>query len=348
MRQYLQRANAATSIFLAFLIGFLAAPAASAQAPAGPPGGPPQASSDVQIGFLFQPQVKVGADYASYELPQARLSFRGSLTEQTRFFTQVNLARQGAVLLDARLNHWLTETLDLEAGVYMTPFGREQQTNPALLPFEDRARVVRALGPYWQTGAGLTYHIVPDGVRARFGVYNGNGDVNLFNDNQSFMYLGRLEGTVRGENIRWDLGASAALSDDGGVSLSDLGMNAFEGRRLLFGADFVADAERFYVIGETIYASLAPEVGAERNPFGAFGRFGFRFTPEQSIALGVDYFDPDGAYRDPSGRNYDDLMFAASYSHYFGRYLRFLIDYSFIPDEIDSGNLVLRLQLARL
>src|SRR5690625_496396 len=95
MRQYLQRANVASSIFLAFLIGFLAAPAASAQAPAGPPGGPPQASSDVQIGFLFQPQVKVGADYASYELPQARLSFRGSLTEQTRFFTQVNLARQG-------------------------------------------------------------------------------------------------------------------------------------------------------------------------------------------------------------------------------------------------------------
>ena len=68
----------------------------------------------------------------------------------------------------------------------------------------------------------------------------------------------------------------------------------------------------------------------------------------ESIALGVDYFDPDGAYRDPTGRNYDDVMLAASYSHYFGRYLRFLIDYSFIPDEIDSGNLVLRLQIARL
>ena len=342
MKHLVRKANRAAIISLALLVSLLVTAPSLAQAPAAPPGGAPSASSGVQIGLLLQPQIRVGSDYASYELPQARLSFRSALTEQTSFFAQVNLARHGAVLLDARLNHALTDVLDIEAGVYLTPFGREQQTYPGFLPFQDRARVVRALGPYWQTGAGLTYHIVPGGVRARVGVYNGNGGVNFSNDNQSFMYLGRLEGTMLSNTMRWDFGASAALSNDGGVDLNVPGIGRFEGRRVLLGADFVADAERVYVIGETIYGSLSPNIGEDRTPFGAFGRVGFRFTPEQSIALGVDYFNPDAPF------DYDELMLAASYSHYFGRYLRFLIDYSFFPDEFDRGNLVVRLQVARV
>lgn len=310
-----------------------------AQTPAAPPPELDNSTAPFSVGTLVQSDLVVAPDVASFLLPNARLRFTARLTPETRVFTQLNFARNSQVLLDARINHALSERFDLEGGVYMVPFGRELLTFPAFLPLSDRARVVRALAPFWQVGAGFVYHIVPGSMQARAGVFNGNGGIIRPNDNQSFLYVGRLEAVSRGALTRLDLGASFALSHD-----ENLGEYApGPGRRLLLGADAVFDTPRAFVIGEVIYSSLNPEEGSEANPFGALGRLGFRATPAQSFILGLDLFDPD---RDIQG--HDDLMLGLAYSHYLHAHLRFLVEYMFAPGEIDTGRLLLRMQIARL
>lgn len=156
------------------------------------------------------------------------------------------------------------------------------------------------------------------------------------------MYVGRFEAAAGTGDVRWDVGVNAAYSNDENVNIPFV-VSGFAGQRLLIGGDFVADGDRLYVIGEAIHASLDARAGEDLNPFGAMGRVGWRFTPETSMAFGIDYFDPD-----LSNADHDDVLLAVAFSRYVGQHLRFLVDYTFATDAIDTGNLILRMQVAKL
>ncbi len=310
-----------------------------AQAPAAPPASLAPSAEPFVIGTLVQSDLVVAPDVASFLLPNAWLRVRAGLSPKTRFITQLNFSRTSQVLLEARISHALSDRFDIDGGLFMAPFGRESLTFPGYLPLSDRGRVVRALAPFWQVGAGFVYHLVPDVVNFRGAVFNGNGGIIRPNDNQSFLYVGRLEGTSRGALTRLDLGAGFALSND-----EDLGAYApGPGRKLLLGADAVFDSPRVFLITELVYASLNPEGADEVNPLGAIGRLGFRATPEQAFILGIDAFDPGRTIQ-----GHHDLMLALAYSHYLNAHLRFLVEYQFAPEEIDTGQFLLRMQVARL
>ena len=314
-------------------------PKAQAQAPAGPLQNTSASVDPFAIGTLIQSDMVVSPDEASFVLPNAWLRVRGAFNSDTRFITQLNLARPSQVLLEARVSHRLSDRFDLDAGVFMSPFSREMLTFPGFLPLTDRGRVIRELAPSWQLGAGVTFDMVPGRLQAQGGVFNGNGGVLRPNDNQSFMYVGRLEGTTGRTLTRTQLGLSIALSND--ESLGSCGPGP--GRRVLVGVDAMFDSPRIFFIGETIYGALRPRDGTESNPVGAIGRLGFRVAPDQSFTIGADYFDPDRLVAE-----HDDLLLAVAYSHYVKTRLRFLVEYTFAPEAIDTGRLIARIQIAQL
>lgn len=334
-----RRTRFCTSFLMCLLAIALPVSAVWAQTPAGPLRLMDESTEPFRIGTLIQSDLVVSPDVATFLVPNAWLRVGAHVTSDTRFLTQLNFSRTSQVLLEARISHRLSDRFDLDGGLFMAPFGREMLTFPGFLPLSDRGRVTRALAPSWQLGAGITYDMVPGRLQGRAAIFNGNGGTIRPNDNQSFLYVGRIQSMTGRTLTRAEIGFNFALSND--ESLGQYG--AGPGRRVLVGGDAMLDSPRVYLVGEAIYGALRPESGTEANPFGAVGRLGFRVAPDQSFVLGVDYFDPDRVIGD-----HHDLMLALAYSHYVQSHLRFLVEYEFAPEEIDRGRLVVRMQVARL
>jgi len=234
-------------------------------------------------------------------LPAVRLAARAAPWAGTGLLLQAELVRT-PVLLDARLSTAIAGPLVLDAGLFITPFGREFPTPRPDLPMIERARVVRTLVPGRQVGASLraTLPVGTSTATLHGGLFNGNGGRTFVNDGDGAMALARAEvrAPVGGAVLR--LGVSGATSRDESVSVSQIA-DGFAGRRTVGGADAELVAGRLWVIAEGVAMRLtpesAPDSGAVRSPWGGAVTASVEAARRGARALRVvgraDAFDAD-------------------------------------------------------
>ena len=243
----------------------------------------------------------------------------------------------------------------IKAGQYKAPFGLEQITPDTRLFLTERSQVTSALTPERQVGVevwGKPFTtLFPDLVTYRLGMFNGNGRNNVVNDNDEFMYAGRVEfqpwkGKVADQDLWLRLGANAFSSRDAsGTVLSPAGtlrVNS-DGALSSFTAPSAAEREAwgldatfhwgpFNLIGEYLSESFESRTAngvvpafREFNAEGYYVEGSYLLVPKKlQVVTKYEHFNPGQIIDDnldsiTGGVNYyihgDDLKLMANYIH---------------------------------
>jgi phosphate-selective porin OprO and OprP len=185
-----------------------------------------------------------------FRLRRARINLTGEFAENFDFKMEgdfgagdgLNSNRTGFSATDIFINWHQFPEAQIKIGQWKAPFGLEQLTPDTTLYLTERSLPTGALTPERQIGVQLwgkpftnVWPEQKDLLTYYAGIFNGNGRNTSINDNNSFMYVGRLESTLFKSNLWGEsylkLGADALNSRD------DTGTNISPALNLLVNAD---------------------------------------------------------------------------------------------------------------
>jgi len=272
----------------------------------------------------------------------------------------------------------------IKVGQWKAPFGLEQLTPDTTLFLPERSLPTGAITPDRQVGAQLWgkpfTHIWPaqkDLLTYYAGIFNGNGRNVTVNDNNNFMYVGRLElmpfqGKIFGQDSSLKLGGDVLNSrDDKGTNISqtlnllvnsDGSLSPFvlpgADERTAWGVDAWFKLGRFDLIGEYLQEKVDGRTVAGVPPgFADFTTNGFYVTgayyliPKKLQAVvRWEQLNPgqkgnDGIHSITGGLNYyihgDDIKLMANYVHTWSDFRQ--ANPQFGDDQFDE--VIMRLQL---
>lgn len=168
---------------------------------------------------------KKGAANDRFRLRRARINVTGDFLENFDFklegdFQQgdgLSSSRTAFSATDVYLNYNRYPEANLRFGQYKAPYGLEQLTSDTTLFTIERSLVTSVLTPERQIGVQLSGKPLAsvfsnkEIIEYSFGVFNGNGRNINVNDNNDFMYVGRLtttpvNGTLWGQPVKWKIG----------------------------------------------------------------------------------------------------------------------------------------------
>jgi phosphate-selective porin len=207
--------------------------------------------------FAFEGRFGLAAIKDRFRIRRARIQITGEFAEQFDFKLEGEFAQsdEGFTVRDATgrtlasnatrtafggLDLWANwhrfPEFQIKIGQYKAPFGLEQITpDPKLFTLE-RSQVTSALTPERQVGVEIWgkpfTNLFPDQkdlVTYYAGIFNGNGRNITVNDNNEYMYVGRIEvqalkAKIFNENATVKFGANALSSrDEIGTVLSPAG-----------------------------------------------------------------------------------------------------------------------------
>jgi len=207
--------------------------------------------------FAFEGRFASGALNDRFRLRRARINLTGDFAEHFDFkmegeFEQSdvtltvrdatgrtlasNSTRTAFGATDIWVNWHQFPEFQIKAGQYKAAFGLEQNSPDTKLFLTERSQVTSALTPERQVGMEVwgkpltnLYPDQKDLVTYRLGMFNGNGRNNAVNDNDDYLYAGRIElqpwkGRLGGHESWFKLGANAMSSRDAsGTVLSPAG-----------------------------------------------------------------------------------------------------------------------------
>jgi phosphate-selective porin OprO and OprP len=300
-----------------------------------------------------------------FRLRRARINLTGDFAEQFDFkiegdFEQsdgINSSRTDFSGTDIFINWHQFPWAQVKAGQYKAPFGLEQLTPDTSLYTIERTLPTGAITPERQIGVQLWGKplaiIWPDQkdlLTYYAGIFNGNGRNISNNDNNNFMYVGRLESTLFkgffGKDSFLKLGGDILNSrDDAGVNISqtlnllvnaDGSLSPFvlpeAAERTAWSADAWLKLGPFDLIGEFLQERVHPRTVPGATP--AFSKFttdgfyvtgGYFLIPKKLQAVVQwQHLNPgqkgdDGISSIVGGLNYyihgDDLKLMVNYIH---------------------------------
>src|SRR5207244_1212868 len=178
-----------------------------------------------------------------FRLRRARINLTGDFAENFDFKIEGDFEQNDGTSgnrtdfsgTDIWLNWHQFSAAQIKAGQYKAPFGLEQLTPDTALFIIERSLPTGAITPERQIGVQLLgkpfTNVWPDQkdlLTYYAGIFNGNGRNINNNDNNNFMYVGRLESTlfkdVFGKGSFLKLGGDVLNSrDDKGVNISQSG-----------------------------------------------------------------------------------------------------------------------------
>jgi phosphate-selective porin OprO and OprP len=170
-------------------------------------------------------------------LRRVRFGAKGSFADNLDFALQVDLASNslGSIsgyrvqATDMYIAWAKYPAATITVGQFKTPYGYEQLLADTKTISIERTLANDLLTLGRQAGAMFSGSILEKKLTYGFAIGNGNGANVSFNDNDQFMYIGRVAGTpFAGKQARLTLGANAYSSRDTG---------SFTGRRTGFGLD---------------------------------------------------------------------------------------------------------------
>jgi phosphate-selective porin OprO/OprP len=242
----------------------------------------------------------------------------------------------------------------IKAGQYKAPFGLEQTTSDTKLFLTERSQVTSALTPERQVGVEIwgkpftnVWAEQKDFVTYWAGIFNGNGRNVSINDNDDYMYAGRIEvqalkAKIFNDDATVKFGVNGLSSRDAsGTVLSPAGtlrVNS-DGSLSSFTAPVVAEREgygfdgsfhwgQFDLIGEYLSESYEPRVAPAFKKFRADGYYAqasyFVIPKKLQLVARYETFNPGQVAHDDissvwGGVSYyihgDDVKLMANYAH---------------------------------
>ena len=299
-----------------------------------------------------------------FRLRRARLNLTGDYAEQFDFKLEGDFGQSDGTsgnrtafsATDVWVNYHEFPAAQLKIGQYKAPFGLEQLTPDTSLLTIERTLPTGAITPDRQIGAELWgkpfTNIWPeqkDLLTYYAGIFNGNGRNITVNDNNNFMFVGRLEL----QPLKDVFGKGSFLKFGGDVlnSRDEQGVNISQSSNLLVNSDgslspFVLPSadERtawsvdawlrmgpFDLIGEYLQEHVegrtvngVPPAFSNFTTDGFYVTGAYYFIPKLQAVVQWQYLNPgqkgnDGLYSILGGLNYyihgDDLKFMVNYVH---------------------------------
>jgi len=244
----------------------------------------------------FQPERTIIGNNG-FSVSNMRLRMFGNLDKNFSYFFQASFIIS-PLLLDAIVRYKFSDAFMLSAGQFKAPFSKEFLTYAANIDFVNRAQVTALLSPRREIGFQLSGKFVDDLLEYRAGIFNGNGPNNFSNDNNSFMYVGRIVATPKTVNTKYEIGINAGYSKDNEGSVF---AKTFEGNRTFVGGDFRAEIHNFLFSTEVIMNKLEGTIDSVRSnkePFGYHVTLGFKPFQNHQFLFRYDNLSPDGIISD--------------------------------------------------
>ncbi|MGI8967313.1 MAG: porin, partial [Limisphaerales bacterium] len=322
-------------------------------------------------------------------LRRARINVTGEFLEHFDFklegdFEQgdgLSGGRTGFSGTDLFLNWNQFPEANIKVGQYKAPFGLEQTTSDTVLFTPERTLVTGALTPERQVGVQLLGKPLAnlgldkkDLLGYSVGVFNGNGRNTIVNDNNEFMYAGRLDsvlysGKLFDQPTKVKVGFNGIYSRDGAnVTLSPVGNLRLQpdgsllpfsthtpDERRAWGADVSLTFGPFDLVAEYLQERIQPTTSApnfkEFTANGYYVQGSYYFWKNKLQLVGkFDSFNPgqaanDDIYSTTVGLNYyikgNDLKLMLDYIHTWSDFRR--NNPGFRKDEFDQ--ILMRVQL---
>jgi phosphate-selective porin len=301
-----------------------------------------------------------------FRLRRARINLTGDFAEQFDFKMEGDFGQSDGTsgnrtafsATDIWVNYHQFPAAQVKIGQYKAPFGLEQLTPDTTLLTIERTLPTGAITPDRQIGVELwgkpftsIWPEQKDLLTYYAGIFNGNGRNITVNDNNNFMFAGRLElqpfkGKVFGQPSFFKLGGDVLNSrDEAGVNISqssnllvndDGSLSPFvlpsADERTAWSVDAWLEVGRFDLIGEYLQEHVEGRtVNGVQPAFSNFTTDGFYVTgayfllPKKLQAVVQwQYLNPgqkgnDGLYSILGGLNYyihgDDLKLMVNYIH---------------------------------
>src|SRR5213596_1356883 len=245
-----------------------------------------------------------------FRLRRARINLTGDFAEQFDFKLEgdfensdgLNASRTAFEATDIFINWHQFPWAQVKMGQWKAPFGLEQTTPDTTLYTIERTLPTGAITPERQIGIQLwgkpfatIWSDQADLLTYYAGIFNGNGRNITNNDNNNFMYVGRLESTVFkdvfGKGSFLKLGADILNSRD------DKGTNISQSLNLLVNSD--GSLSPFVLPGADERTAWSVDGWLKMGPFDLIGEFlQERVNPRtvNGVPPGFDRFTTDGFY----------------------------------------------------
>jgi phosphate-selective porin OprO and OprP len=234
--------------------------------------------------FAFNGNFGESAIKDRFRLRRARVNLTGDFAEQFDFKVEgdfgqndgTNNNRTAFSGTDIWLNWHQFPGAQIKIGQFKAPFGLDQLTPDTSLYAIERTLPTGAITPDRQIGVqlwGMPFtNIWPkqkDLLTYYAGIFNGNGKNTTVNDNNNFMYVGRLESTlfkdVFGKGSFLKLGADVLNSRD------DKGTNISQSGNLLVNSD--GSLSPFVLPGADERTAWSVDAWVKLGPFDLIGEY---------------------------------------------------------------------------
>lgn len=233
--------------------------------------------------------------YNGFNLANFRLRMNGEFDKGFGYFVQTSFTGSPAIL-DAKIFYKLSDAVIFDAGLFKAPFSAEFLIGAPDIDFVNRSQVASSLAVNRQLGFQIGGLIPGTGLNYAVGIFNGNRFADNVNDNNDFLYAGRVvynsflsDNQDRSKII--EFGLNAAYSKDSYVNIPSIN-NSFSGIRRLFGGDARINYDRIMLSGEVIYGELEASA-IEINPFGYQTTFAFMILENFQMLLRWEFFRID-------------------------------------------------------
>lgn len=229
-----------------------------------------QAVTDLQIERSF-------AGRNGFSMANLRLLLYGELDQGFGYFVAINAINTPGIL-DARLYYQVSPALRLSIGQFKAPFSAEFLTYAGSIDFVNRSQVVANLAPGRQIGFEVSGKLADKTISYAAGLFNGNGTARNNNDNNDFLYAGRLTFYPHDPAANHvEIGLNAAFSNDN--------ISGLTRKRTLLGADFRMTRDKLLLSGEVIWARWRFSESAISKPWGYHATAGYMVTPKSQLLL---------------------------------------------------------------
>ena len=245
-----------------------------------------------------------------FRLRRARINLTGEFAEQFDFKMEgdfensdgLNSSRTAFEATDIFINWHQFPAAQIKIGQWKAPFGLEQTTPDTSLYTIERTLPTGAITPERQIGIQLWgkpfANVWPDQkdlLTYYAGVFNGNGRNTTVNDNNNFMYVGRLESTLFKSKMWGEsflkLGADVLNSRD------DKGTNISQTLNLLVNPD--GSLSPFVLPGADERTAWSVDAWLKLGPFDLIGEYLEEYVHGRTVngvPPGFDNFTTNGYY----------------------------------------------------